>query len=86
MKGKQKTLYSQVLNDMGDIKPACPPKLNVKERKVSFLNWKCESCFSSHPTKVNDNDPEIPHSQTADKPVALQGRAIQQSRDAKKTN
>ena len=65
MKGKQKIFYSQVLNDMGDIKPACPPKLNVKERKVSFL---------------------IPHSQTADKPVALQGRAIQQSRDAKKTN
>ena len=86
MKGKQKIFYSQVLNDMGDIKPACPPKLNVKERKVSFLNWKCESCFSSHPKKVSDNDPEIPHSQTADKPVALQGRALQQSRDAKKTN
>ena len=36
--GKAKTFYSHVLNDMGDIKTACPPKLHVKERKVSFLN------------------------------------------------
>ena len=71
---------------MGDIKPACTLKFNVKERNLSFLNWKCESCFSSHPKRVSGNDREIPHSQTADKPVALQGRAIQQSRDIKKTN
>ena len=42
--------------------------------------------FQQSPKKVSDNDPEIPNSQTADKPVALQGRAIQQTRDAKKTN
>ena len=36
--GKQKKFYSHVLNNTGDIKTKCPPKLNVKERKVPFLN------------------------------------------------
>ena len=49
MKGKHKTFFSQVLNNMGDIKTACPPKLNVKERKVLFLNWRYESCLSIYP-------------------------------------
>ena len=31
-------------------------------------------------------DQEIPQSQTADKPMALQGRATQQSQDPRKTN
>ena len=31
-------------------------------------------------------DQEIPQSQTADNPMALQGRATQQSRDTRKTN
>ena len=34
----------------------------------------------------NGYDQEIPESQTADKPVASRGRAIQQSRDIRKTN
>ena len=35
---------------------------------------------------VSKYDPEIPHSQTADNPVASQGSVKQQSRDTKKTN
>ena len=36
--------------------------------------------------KNSEYDQEIPHSQTADKPVALWGGATQQSRDTRKTN
>ena len=35
---------------------------------------------------VNEYDQEIPQSQTADNPVARQGRAAQPSRDTRKTN
>ena len=35
---------------------------------------------------VSEYDQEIPQSQTADNPVALQGRAAQPSRDTRKTN
>ena len=35
---------------------------------------------------VSDNDQEIPQSQTADNPVAMRGRAVQPSRDTRKTN
>ena len=35
--------------------------------------------------KVSKYDQVIPQSQTADKPVALRGRATRQSRDTKKT-
>ena len=35
---------------------------------------------------VSEYDQEIPQSQTADKPMALPGRATQQSRDTRKTN
>ena len=35
---------------------------------------------------VSAYDQEIPQSQTADNPVALQGRAAQPSRDTRKTN
>ena len=35
---------------------------------------------------VNEYDQEIPQSQTADNPVAPQGRAVQPSRDTRKTN
>ena len=35
---------------------------------------------------VSKYDQEIPQSQTADKPMALRGRATQQSRDNRKTN
>ena len=34
---------------------------------------------------VSDYDQEIPHSQTADKPMTPQGRATQQLRDTRKT-
>ena len=40
-------------------------------------------CF---PKIVGEYDQEIPQSQTADKPLASQGRATQQSRDTRKTN
>ena len=35
---------------------------------------------------VNEYDQEIPQSQTADNPVAPQGRAAQPSQDTRKTN
>ena len=35
---------------------------------------------------VNECDQEIPQSQTADNPVAPRGRAVQPSRDTRKTN
>ena len=35
---------------------------------------------------VSEYDKEIPQSQTADSPVAPQGRAAQPSRDTRKTN
>ena len=35
---------------------------------------------------VSEYDQGIPQSQTADKPMALRGRATQQSRDIRKTN
>ena len=35
---------------------------------------------------VSEYDQEIPQSQTADKPMTLQGRATQQSQDTRKTN
>ena len=35
---------------------------------------------------VSENDHEIPQSQTADKPMAPQGGATQESRDTRKTN
>ena len=35
---------------------------------------------------VREYDEEIPLSQTADKPMALRGRAIQQSQDTRETN
>ena len=40
----------------------------------------------SIPKVVSEYDQEIPQSQTADNPVAPQGRATQQSRDTWKTN
>ena len=36
--------------------------------------------------KVSEYNQEIPQSQTADKPMAPQGRATQLSRDTRKTN
>ena len=38
------------------------------------------------PKIVSEYDQEIPQSQTADNPMALQGRATQPSRDTRKTN
>ena len=35
---------------------------------------------------VSEYDQEIPQSQTADKPMALRGRATQPSRDTRKAN
>ena len=42
--------------------------------------------YGSDFKKVNEYDQEIPQSQTADNPVARQGRAAQPSRDTRKTN
>ena len=54
-----------------------------------FRNWhvllfKERSC--SKTKIVVKYDQELPQSQTADNPVAPRGRAIQQSRDTRKTN
>ena len=44
-------------------------------------------CMNNHYTKiVSEYDQEIPQSQTADSPVAPQGRAAQPSQDTRKTN
>ena len=52
-------------------------------RHFLFLNIK----LSGPMTKiVSEYDQEIPQSQTADNPVAPQGRAAQPSRDTRKTN
>ena len=46
-----------------------------------------ETCFPLNlPKIVSEYDQEIPQSQTADNPVAPQGRAAQPSRDTRKTN
>ena len=42
--------------------------------------------FSETPKKVSEYDQEIPQSQTADKSMAPQGKATQQSQDNRKTN
>ena len=42
--------------------------------------------MSSGSKIVSEYDQEIPQSQTVDKPMALRGRATQQSRDTRKTN
>ena len=51
--------------------------------------WVCEIEFSHMGENsrkiVSEYDQEIPQSQTADKPMAPRGRAIQQSRDNRKT-
>ena len=39
-----------------------------------------------HSEIVSEYDQKIPQSQTADKPMALGGRATQQSRDTRKAN
>ena len=43
-------------------------------------------CYPMHSERVYEYDQEIPQSQTADKPIALGGRATQQSRDTRKSN
>ena len=50
----------------------------------NFYIWYVASSSSSK--IVCEYDQEIPHSQTADKPVALSGRATQKSQDTRKTN
>ena len=68
---------------------------------LEFLNMKSYKLGTIHPPlKINihsaressklkivsEYDQEIPQSQTADNPVAPQGRATQPSRDTRKTN
>ena len=43
-------------------------------------------CLILHGTIVSEYDQEVPQLQTADKPMALRGRATQQPRDTRKTN
>ena len=45
-----------------------------------------QNCFTMEAKKVSEYDQEIPESQTADYPVAPQGRAAQPSQDTRKTN
>ena len=49
-----------------------------------FLHIANEGFF--YKKKVSEYDQEIPQSQTADNPMAPQGRAAQPSRDTRKTN
>ena len=65
---------------------------------VSALDNKClkasspeplvqmENNFTELSLKNSEYDQEIPQSQTADNPVAPRGRAVQPSRDTRKTN
>ena len=60
----------------------------VKTKKISFKSFFLYNLKLSQntPKKVSEYDQEIPQSQTADNPVAPQGRAAQPSRDIRKTN
>ena len=63
--------------------------LNIKERKLLELQITQTrhhlSILDGNMSKiVSEYDQEIPQSQTADKPMAPQGRAKQQSQDARK--
>ena len=57
--------------------------VNVMDR---FYNLGCFSCCNEESKIVIEYDQEIPQSQTADNPLASQGRAAQPSRDTRKTN
>ena len=48
-----------------------------------FYHYYNRSCLTKI---VTEYDQEIQHTQTADNPVALRGRAAQPSRDTRKTN
>ena len=51
--------------------------------KIIWHKW---SFADSRPKIVSKYDQEIPHSQTADNPLAPRGRAAQPSRDTRKTH
>ena len=53
---------------------------------VTLLQIVYTCMTATAPKIVSEYDQEIPQSQTADSPVALQGRAAQPSRDTRKTN
>ena len=58
-----------------------------KYKKHTRKTHKCRAERQAEiPKIVSEYDQEIPQSQTADKPMALRGRATQQSRDTRKTN
>ena len=54
--------------------------LYVKDLNIGFLHLQTSTKI------VSEYEQEILQSQTADKPVALQGRVTQQSQDTRKTN
>ena len=63
------------------------PILYLGSSSLTFEKTALDIQSSVEPAKiVSVYDPEIPQSQTADKPVASWGRATQQSRDTRKTN
>ena len=60
---------------------------NVCEiRKIIFNMDAYLMACSEYIYKNSEYDQDIPQSQTADKPMARQGRVTQQSRDTRKTN
>ena len=76
-------------------KRCCNVLFTLKERLT--LTFKCPifailfclftKCFDKRSAKiVSEYDQEIPQSQTADNTVAPRGRAVQTSRDTRKTN
>ena len=59
-------------------------KIDVFKEDLMVLAKKTLQAFPYK--KGSEYDQEIPQSQTADKPMASQGRATQQSRGTRKTN
>ena len=53
---------------------------------MHFIHITSNKTLSNYSKIVSEYDQEIPQSQTADKSIAPQGRATQQSKGIKKTN
>ena len=56
----------------------------LKTERYKFYRNQCTNGIRKA-IKVSEYDQEIPQSQTADNPIAPQGRAAQPSRDTRKT-
>ena len=59
-----------------------PRKQSTQDLKLHMIRLQVENSYKVSKI-VNEYDPEIPQSQTADNPVAPQGRAAQPSWDTR---